>query len=123
MGCHLSQRFSFYTMMFLTSSYFVVEIVVGYVTNSMAMVADSFHMLSDLLSLLVGFTALRLATKDEENQYYEQGSKGSNQCTVHRAVNGSIQRAFESRRLLQPQVFPNAVEYYHSIVDGVTDNG
>lgn len=45
----------------------MVEIVVGYVTNSMAMVADSFHMLSDLLSLLVGFTALRLATKDEEH--------------------------------------------------------
>lgn len=66
--CKVSQRFSFYSMMFLTSSYFVVEIVVGYVTNSMAMVADSFHMLSDLLSLLVGFTALRLATKDEENQ-------------------------------------------------------
>ena len=41
-------------MLFLTSTYFLVEIIVGYVTNSMALVADSFHMLSDVLALVIG---------------------------------------------------------------------
>ena len=55
----LSQRTSFISMIVLTTSFFIVEIVVGYATNSMALVADSFHMLSDVVSLLVGFIALR----------------------------------------------------------------
>ena len=41
-------------MLVLTSTYFLVEIIVGYVTNSMALVADSFHMLSDVLALVIG---------------------------------------------------------------------
>ena len=45
-------RLSF--MLALTSTYFLVEIIVGYVTNSMALVADSFHMLSDVLALIIG---------------------------------------------------------------------
>lgn len=50
-------------MMFLTSSFFFVEIIVGYATNSMALVADSFHMLSDIISLFVGFFALKFSRK------------------------------------------------------------
>ena len=42
-------------MLALTLSFFLVEIVVGYVTNSIALVADSFHMLSDVVALIVGF--------------------------------------------------------------------
>lgn len=54
-------------MITLTSTFFLVEIVVGYVTNSMALVADSFHMLSDVVSLLVGYFALRYSAKRQEN--------------------------------------------------------
>ena len=56
-----SQKCSFITMIGLTMSFFFAEIVVGYATNSMALVADSFHMLSDVLSLFVGFFALKVA--------------------------------------------------------------
>ncbi|KJE95806.1 cation efflux family protein [Capsaspora owczarzaki ATCC 30864] len=45
----------------LTLSFFVVELVVGNMTNSVALIADSFHMLSDVLSLLVGLFAIRIA--------------------------------------------------------------
>ena len=31
----------------------MVELVVGYMTNSMALVADSFHMLSDVIALAI----------------------------------------------------------------------
>lgn len=60
-------------MMFLTSSFFIVEIVVGYVTNSMALVADSFHMLSDVASLLVGFLALRYSALGKRTHKYTFG--------------------------------------------------
>ena len=47
-------------MLVLTFSYFLVEIIVGYITNSMALVADSFHMISDVLALIVAFFCLRV---------------------------------------------------------------
>ena len=33
----------------------------GYVTNSIALVADSFHMLSDVVALIVGFASIRVS--------------------------------------------------------------
>lgn len=47
-------------MLSLTASFFLVEIIVGYVTNSIALVADSFHMLSDVVALIVGFASVRV---------------------------------------------------------------
>ena len=56
-----SQKTSLIVMIFMTTTFFFAEIIVGYVTNSMALVADSFHMLSDVVSLFVGFFALRVS--------------------------------------------------------------
>eukprot|EP00794_Sanderia_malayensis_P007272 gene7272-8083_t len=56
-----SQKGSLITMIGLTTSFFFAEIIVGYATNSMALVADSFHMLSDVVSLFVGFFALKIS--------------------------------------------------------------
>jgi Co/Zn/Cd efflux system component len=44
----------------LTTFFFFVEIVVGYLTNSVALIADSFHMLSDLAALLVAFFSVKV---------------------------------------------------------------
>lgn len=52
-------------MLSLTSSFFLVEVIVGYATNSMALVADSFHMLSDVMSLIIGFVALRYSKRSQ----------------------------------------------------------
>lgn len=54
---------SLLSMLALTSSFFFVEIIVGYITGSVALIADSFHMLSDVISLIVGFFALRYSKK------------------------------------------------------------
>ena len=51
-------------MLSLTISFFLVEIGVGYFCNSMALVADSFHMLSDIISLIVAYVAVRVSPKD-----------------------------------------------------------
>lgn len=48
-------------MIILTTGFFVVEITVGYVTNSLALVGDSYHMLSDVLALFVGFASVKVS--------------------------------------------------------------
>ncbi|XP_051854229.1 zinc transporter 10 [Antechinus flavipes] len=44
-------------MLVLTIGFFVAELVSGYLGNSIALISDSFNMLSDLISLCVGLTA------------------------------------------------------------------
>ena len=39
-------------MLGMTASFMLVELIVGNMTNSMALVADSFHMLSDVIALV-----------------------------------------------------------------------
>jgi solute carrier family 30 (zinc transporter), member 1 len=56
-------------MLLLTGSYFVVELVVGLATNSLALVADSFHMASDVLALLVAVAGIRIARRDSTPRY------------------------------------------------------
>ncbi len=49
-------------MFSMTFAYFAVEIAVGYISNSMALVADSFHMLSDVAALVVAFMSVKVHT-------------------------------------------------------------
>ncbi|KAL7732299.1 hypothetical protein ACLKA6_018525 [Drosophila palustris] len=51
------------SMMWLTAFFFFVEIIVGYVTNSMALVADSFHMLGDIAALVISFLSVKMSPK------------------------------------------------------------
>lgn len=71
--CVISRRTSFMTMTFLLGSFFLVEIVVGYMTNSMALIADAFHMLSDVASLIVGYLALKYSTIQAPRDTYTYG--------------------------------------------------
>jgi len=48
-------------MLAMTFSFMVVELTVGYVANSLALVADSFHMLSDVVALIVGLISVRVS--------------------------------------------------------------
>uniref|UniRef100_A0A8C5MUW0 Solute carrier family 30 member 1 n=1 Tax=Leptobrachium leishanense TaxID=445787 RepID=A0A8C5MUW0_9ANUR len=58
-----SKRVRLLCMLGLTFVFFVVEVVVSRVTGSLAMLSDSFHMLSDVIALLVGLIAVRFAQK------------------------------------------------------------
>ena len=62
MGKYSGKTCRLLTMLAMTASFFLVEIIVGYVTNSIALVADSFHMLSDVVALIVGFASVRVGT-------------------------------------------------------------
>lgn len=56
-------------MMWLTAFFFFVEIIVGYVTNSMALVADSFHMLGDIAALVISFLSVKVSVLIDMQTY------------------------------------------------------
>ena len=59
----------------LTFGYFLAEIIVGYQNSAMSLVADSFHMLSDVLAIFVGIMAVRLKKSKDYNSKYSFGYK------------------------------------------------
>ena len=61
MGRYTGKKCRLMAMFSLTASFFVVEIVVGHITNSMALIADSFHMLSDIAALVIAFISVKMA--------------------------------------------------------------
>ena len=61
MSMFTSDKFRLLSMLCLTFFFFLVEIVVGYFTNSTALIADSFHMLSDVVALLIAFVSVRVS--------------------------------------------------------------
>lgn len=58
------------SMLSLTFTFFVVELVFGYVTNSLALIGDSYHMLSDVVALVVGITSVRISKMDSHKNTY-----------------------------------------------------
>lgn len=60
MGKFSGKKCRLLSVMILTIFFFFVEIIVGYVTNSMALVADSFHMLGDIAALLISFMSIKV---------------------------------------------------------------
>lgn len=61
MGLFLEPKTGLIVMMWLTIFFFFVEVVVGYMTNSMALVADSFHMLGDVAALVISFLSVKVS--------------------------------------------------------------
>ncbi|KAF8349997.1 cation efflux protein [Amanita rubescens] len=53
--------------------FFFVELIVGYAVGSLALVADSFHMLNDVMSLVVALYAIKLASKTNADPRYSYG--------------------------------------------------
>uniref|UniRef100_A0A3Q3GA51 Solute carrier family 30 member 1a n=1 Tax=Labrus bergylta TaxID=56723 RepID=A0A3Q3GA51_9LABR len=52
-------------MLSLTFGFFIVEVVVSRMTSSLSMLSDSFHMLSDVIALVVALVAVRFAEKTQ----------------------------------------------------------
>lgn len=64
---HVKKSFAkFIIMLVLTAGFFFVELIVGIMVGSIALQADAFHMLSDILGLVVGFWAASSARKKKD---------------------------------------------------------
>lgn len=61
MGKFSDKKCRLLAVMSLTIGFFFVEIITGYVTNSMSLVADSFHMLGDIAALLISFLSVKVS--------------------------------------------------------------
>ncbi|KAJ8391512.1 hypothetical protein AAFF_G00088340 [Aldrovandia affinis] len=64
MACE-PNRIRLLCMLSLTFGFFIVEVIVSRITVSLAMLSDSFHMLSDVIALVVALVAVRFAEKTQ----------------------------------------------------------
>lgn len=56
-------------MLGIDIAFFLVELISGFLVHSLALMADAFHMLNDIISLLVGLWAVNLASKATTDKY------------------------------------------------------
>ncbi|KAK0396916.1 hypothetical protein QR680_001909 [Steinernema hermaphroditum] len=68
--CSVSRGTKLLIMISMTFLFFIVEMVFGYMSNSMALVADSFHMLSDVMALGIGFVCLKIAERNTKKNTF-----------------------------------------------------
>ncbi|KAJ3433553.1 hypothetical protein M0812_22514 [Anaeramoeba flamelloides] len=55
-------------MIVLVAIFFVAELVTGVITSSMVLMADAFHMLSDLFSLIIGYYVVKISIKSSNTK-------------------------------------------------------
>ncbi|KAL4893228.1 zinc/cadmium resistance protein [Aspergillus ambiguus] len=99
-------------LLVIDTAFFLLELVVGYAVHSLALVADSFHMLNDVLSLLVGLWAVKVANRETTSKMYTYGWQRAE--TLGALVNGVFLVALclsifleAIQRLVEPQEVKN----------------
>ncbi|EED16115.1 cation diffusion facilitator family metal ion transporter, putative [Talaromyces stipitatus ATCC 10500] len=68
MGLHLNQSQRLELVISISLCFFIAEISVGFYTKSLALVADAFHYLNDLIGFVVAFAALKISAKKNSPQ-------------------------------------------------------
>ncbi|KAL2353169.1 zinc/cadmium resistance protein-like protein [Cryomyces antarcticus] len=69
----LSKSSRIIILLAIDSAFFLLELIVGSAVHSLALVADSFHMLNDVLSLCVGLWAVKVAHEKTNSKMYTYG--------------------------------------------------
>ncbi|KAF2831160.1 zinc/cadmium resistance protein-like protein [Ophiobolus disseminans] len=99
----------------IDTAFFFLELIVGYAVHSLALVADSFHMLNDVISLLVGLWAVKVANQKTSSKTYTYGWQRAE--TLGALINGvflvalclsifleAIQRFVEPQEVSHPKL-------------------
>ncbi|CAK97259.1 uncharacterized protein An15g03900 [Aspergillus niger] len=96
----------------IDTAFFLLELIAGYSVHSLALVADSFHMLNDVLSLCVGLWAVKVANRETNSKMYTYGWQRAE--TLGALVNGVFLVALclsifleAIQRLVEPQEVKN----------------
>ncbi|RKP31422.1 hypothetical protein METBISCDRAFT_22446 [Metschnikowia bicuspidata] len=61
------------SLLVLDTVFFLLEAIVGYTVGSLALVADSFHMLNDIISLFIALWAVKVKTSKPADGKYTYG--------------------------------------------------
>ncbi|CUM53391.1 unnamed protein product [Debaryomyces tyrocola] len=99
----------------LDTFFFLLEAIVGYSVHSLALVADSFHMLNDIISLVIALWAVRYKnTKPADGKYTYGWQRAEILGALINAVFllalcftivlEAIQRFFEPQEITQPKL-------------------
>ncbi|KAF2164466.1 hypothetical protein M409DRAFT_25343 [Zasmidium cellare ATCC 36951] len=111
----LSKSTRIIILLVIDTAFFFLELITGYAVHSLALVADSFHMLNDVLSLCVGLWAVKMANRTSTPKMYTYGYQRAE--TLGALVNGvflvalcvtifldAIQRFVEPQEVNNPQL-------------------
>ncbi|KAI4130079.1 MAG: hypothetical protein LQ338_001931 [Usnochroma carphineum] len=108
----LSKSARIIILLTIDSLFFLLELSVGYGVHSLALVADSFHMLNDVLSLCVGLWAVKVANEKSSSKMYTYGWQRAE--TLGALVNGVFLVALclsifldAIQRFVEPQTVSN----------------
>ncbi|KAJ7742987.1 cation efflux family-domain-containing protein [Mycena olivaceomarginata] len=71
--CSMSRSSRIKILLAIDVVFFFVEIISGYAVGSLALVADSFHMLNDVMSLIVALYAIKLTNQSATDSRYSYG--------------------------------------------------
>lgn len=82
----LSKSTRIILLLIIDTAFFLIELITGYAVNSLALIADAFHMLNDVLSLCVGLWAVKVANKQTNSKMYTYGWQRAE--TLGALVNG-----------------------------------
>lgn len=107
----MNETFKYGFLIFLVGSFFFVEIIVGLLANSLALQTDAFHMLSDLLAIIIALTSHRLTFKNKTYKYTYGWARSE-------IIGGFINSVF-----LLATCFFLLLEVIHKIVELVENNG
>ncbi|KAI7284332.1 zinc/cadmium resistance protein [Hortaea werneckii] len=102
-------------LLVIDTAFFLLELSIGYAVHSLALVADAFHMLNDVLSLCVGLWAVKVANQKMSSRTYTYGWQRAE--TLGALVNGvflvalcvtifldAIQRFVEPQEVSNPKL-------------------
>ncbi|KAI1114959.1 cation efflux protein [Nemania sp. NC0429] len=56
-------------MLTISTAFFLVELISGFMVHSLALMADAFHMLNDIISLIIGLWAVTIAKRATTNRF------------------------------------------------------
>ncbi|KAI0872408.1 cation efflux protein [Hypoxylon argillaceum] len=56
-------------MLAIDVAFFLIELISGFMVHSLALMADAFHMLNDIISLIIGLWAVTIATRATTNRF------------------------------------------------------
>lgn len=108
----LSKTNKIIILLVIDTAFFLLELIAGYTVHSLALIADSFHMLNDVLSLLVGLWAVKVANREPNSKMYTYGWQRAE--TLGALVNGVFLVALcvsifleAIQRLVEPQEVSN----------------
>lgn len=102
-------------LLVLDTIFFLLEAIIGYSVHSLALIADSFHMLNDIISLIIALWAVRMKNSMPADDKYTYGWQRAEilgalinavflLALCFTIIIEAIQRFFEPAEITQPKL-------------------